>query len=107
MADPCNPSPCGSNALCINGQCTCIQEYHGDPYSGCRPECVLNNDCSRDKACIKNKCSDPCPGSCGQGANCEVINHIPMCTCPGDMSGNPFILCTVKKGRLLLIRNIS
>jgi len=91
--DPCNPSPCGANAQCNNGICTCIAEYQGDPYVGCRPECVLNNDCPRDKACIRQKCVDPCPGTCGQNAECSVINHIPTCTCLRGYQGNAFIGC--------------
>lgn len=96
--DPCNPSPCGPNAECNNGICTCLPEYQGDPYRGCRPECVLNNDCPRDKACIRNKCLDPCPGTCGQNALCDVINHIPVCRCPDKMSGNPFVQCAPVPG---------
>lgn len=92
--DPCNSSPCGPNAQCIDGQCNCLSEYQGDPYSGCRPECVLNSDCAKDKACLRNKCKDPCPGTCGQNAICNVINHIPMCSCPQGLSGNAFIQCT-------------
>lgn len=91
--DPCNPSPCGSNALCNNGICSCISEYNGDPYRGCAPECVLNSDCPRNRACIRHKCADPCPGSCGQGAICDVINHIPMCSCPPNLQGNAFVQC--------------
>jgi hypothetical protein len=91
--DPCNPSPCGSNAQCSNGVCTCIPEYQGDPYQACRPECVLNTDCPRDKACVRNKCINPCPGTCGQNAICDVINHIPMCSCPQGMTGNAFANC--------------
>ncbi|XP_052871499.1 neurogenic locus notch homolog protein 1-like, partial [Anopheles cruzii] len=90
---PCNPSPCGANAQCNNGVCTCLPEYQGDPYRGCRPECVLNSDCARDRACIRSKCVDPCPGTCGQDALCEVINHIPMCRCPDGMAGNAFVQC--------------
>jgi hypothetical protein len=92
--DPCNPSPCGANAQCDNGVCTCLPEYQGDPYRGCRPECVLNSDCTRDKACIRNKCTDPCPGTCGQNAECAVINHIPTCSCIQGYTGNAFVLCT-------------
>ncbi|PSN29200.1 hypothetical protein C0J52_26427, partial [Blattella germanica] len=92
-SDPCNPSPCGSNAQCNNGICTCLPEYQGDPYAGCRPECVLSTDCPRNRACIRNKCTDPCPGTCGQGAICDVVNHIPICSCPQGMSGNPFVEC--------------
>lgn len=91
--DPCDPSPCGPNAECNDGICSCIAEYQGDPYSGCRPECVLNSDCSRDKACIRNKCKDPCPGTCGSNAICDVFNHIPMCSCPEGMNGNAFVEC--------------
>lgn len=91
--DPCNPSPCGANAICRDGSCTCMQNYFGDPYSGCRPECVLNSDCDRTKACINQRCIDPCPGTCGQGARCDVINHIPSCSCPEGTSGDPFVNC--------------
>lgn len=74
--------------------CTCLPEYQGDPYRGCRPECVLNNDCPRDRACVNNKCIDPCPGTCGQNAECTVINHIPTCSCIANFTGNAFILCS-------------
>ncbi|XP_046389831.1 neurogenic locus notch homolog protein 1-like [Ischnura elegans] len=93
--DPCNPSPCGPNAQCRDGICTCVPEYRGDPYLGCRPECVLSTDCPRDKACIRQKCADPCPGTCGQNARCEVVNHIPICSCPPGYSGNAFVDCRI------------
>lgn len=93
-SDPCNPSPCGANAQCHNGICTCLPEYQGDPYAACRPECVLNNDCPKNRACIRMKCVDPCPGTCGQNAECAVINHIPMCTCLPGYSGNAFTFCS-------------
>lgn len=92
--DPCNPSPCGPNAQCNGGVCTCLAEFHGDPYSGCRPECVLNSDCPRDKACLRSKCVNPCPGTCGENAICDVINHIPMCRCPDGTAGSAFIRCS-------------
>lgn len=92
-SDPCNPTPCGPNAQCDIGICTCLPEFRGDPYRECRPECVLNNDCPREKACIKNKCVDPCPGTCGTNAVCSVINHIPMCSCFENHIGNAFIMC--------------
>ncbi|KAL1140438.1 hypothetical protein AAG570_000370 [Ranatra chinensis] len=93
-SDPCNPSPCGPNALCREGGvCECLPEYSGNPYEACRPECVLNTECPRDKACLRNKCRDPCPGTCGQGAQCDVINHIPACSCPQTYTGDPFTLC--------------
>lgn len=111
--DQCNPSPCGSNTQCINGICTCLPEYNGDPYLGCRPECVLNSECPREKACLRSKCINPCPGTCAQNAFCEVLNHIPMCSCPVGMEGNAFVqcrplqstLCYLKKARPLLTVN--
>lgn len=92
-SDPCQPSPCGANALCNNGQCSCLPEYHGDPYTGCRPECVLNSDCPRNRACVNQKCVDPCPGHCGLNALCDAVNHIAMCHCPERMTGNAFVSC--------------
>lgn len=93
LSDPCNPSPCGPNTLCQNGVCSCINEYRGDPYQGCRPECVQNSDCTFDKACSNNKCVDPCIGICGQNAECVVVNHIPTCSCVENYEGDSFTLC--------------
>lgn len=94
---PCMPSPCGANAQCRvqqnAGSCTCLPEYIGNPYEGCRPECVVNSDCSSNQACIGLKCKDPCPGTCGQNAECHVINHTPTCTCFERYSGDPFRYC--------------
>lgn len=92
-SDPCDPSPCGSNAQCSAGTCTCLFDYQGDPYVGCRPECVVSTDCSVNKACVRQKCQNPCPGTCGQNAECNVLNHIPMCSCPPGLTGNAFIQC--------------
>lgn len=98
VPNPCQPSPCGTNALCTQrngaGACSCIPDYQGNPYEGCRPECVLSSDCPTDRACVRNKCEDPCPGVCGQFAQCTVINHIPTCTCIPGYVGNPFASCT-------------
>lgn len=91
--DACNPSPCGQNAICRDGICSCIALYQGDPYTGCRPECTMNTDCSPTKACINLRCVDPCPGTCGQGALCDIVNHIPMCSCPVGQEGDPFTSC--------------
>lgn len=91
--DPCDPSPCGANAICDNGNCLCRPNYFGDAFSGCRPECTMNTDCSPNRACINNKCIDPCPGTCGQLAQCDVTNHIPSCSCPPGLSGDPFVVC--------------
>ena len=98
--DPCNPSPCGSNAVCNRqrnaGSCQCIPEYFGDPYVACRPECVVHSDCPSNKACQRNKCIDPCPGTCGINAQCQVRSHSPTCTCIPNYIGDPFTACRLK-----------
>lgn len=96
---PCEPSPCGSNAICRErngaGSCSCQPQYFGDPYTGCRPECILSSDCAKDRACINNKCSDPCPGTCGLNAQCRVINHIPSCSCLPGYTGDSLRSCSL------------
>ena len=98
--EPCNPSPCGSNARCSErnraAACQCIPEYFGDPYVACRPECIVNSDCPSNKACQRNKCIDPCPGTCGINAQCNVKNHIATCTCLEGYIGDPFVSCRLK-----------
>jgi len=97
--NPCVPSPCGANAFCREqnnaGSCTCLPEYIGNPYEGCRPECVVNSDCASNRACVRNKCQDPCPGTCGQNADCYVVNHLPQCTCRPGYTGDPFRYCNI------------
>ncbi len=95
---PCNPSPCGINAHCEEkgshqAICSCIQDYVGDPYVQCRPECVEDSNCPYHLACMAGKCKDPCPGSCGRRAECQVINHVPSCYCPERYTGDPFSSC--------------
>jgi hypothetical protein len=76
---PCVPSPCGPNAQCreVNGHeaCTCLVGYVGAP-PNCRPECVLNAECPSNKACIQQRCGDPCSGACGYNARSVIL------TCP-------------------------
>ncbi|BES97160.1 PTI [Nesidiocoris tenuis] len=97
--DPCRPSPCGPNTRCTSIQgvanCECLPGFQGSPSSsgGCRPECVISSDCPRNKACINNKCGDPCVGVCGYLATCHVVNHSPICSCPPKYHGDPFVEC--------------
>lgn len=103
ITDPCNPSPCGANAMCSAGTCTCIPEYYGDPYRGCRPECVINSDCTKLKACLHSKCVDPCPNTCGENTMCSVLNHVPMCSCKEGYIGNAFIACNLLPGATFVL----
>lgn len=96
--NPCNPSPCGLNTICKQSGdtaiCECLPGFHGTPSAGgCRPECTISADCPRDKACSNQRCIDPCHGVCGFQANCQVINHSPVCSCPAPLIGDPFTLC--------------
>lgn len=106
VRNPCNPSPCGANAICKErngaGSCSCVPNYFGDPYTGCRPECVINADCPMDRACIGNKCANPCPGTCGLNAECIVSNHAPSCFCFEGYTGNPAVACHVPPPRMYL-----
>lgn len=94
--NPCTPSPCGPNAQCqvINDtpSCSCLSEFIGTP-PNCRPECVSNNECNNNFACINQKCKDPCPGLCGTNSECRTVSHIPMCTCTIGYTGDPFTQC--------------
>lgn len=94
----CASSPCGPNSLCqiISGipACSCLPNYIGVPPE-CRPECILSSECKSHLACVNQRCQDPCPGSCGVNAQCHVLNHIPVCTCMEDFTGDPFTQCTI------------
>jgi len=105
VTNPCIPSPCGPNSQCrnVNGQavCSCVPGFNGSP-PACRPECVVNAECPQNQACQNQKCRDPCPGTCGYGARCMVVNHSPICTCQAPLTGNPFTRCEpVGKYRIL------
>lgn len=97
--NPCQPSPCGPYSICrVSGGhpvCSCQTGYIGAP-PACRPECVVSSECSPQLACINQKCLDPCKGSCGINAHCQVINHNPICSCPLKYVGDPFVRCEEK-----------
>lgn len=97
VVSPCDPSPCGDNAECSElgraAACKCLPGFQGDPYLSCRPECVLNTDCPSSLACINAKCKDPCPGTCGINAVCNVLNHVPKCSCLSGYVGDPSREC--------------
>lgn len=111
-SNPCQPSPCGPSSQCreINHHavCSCLPNYIGRPPS-CRPECTSNYECSLALACIKEKCSDPCPGSCGAYASCSVVNHSPVCQCLPQYTGDPFSGChpVPRKSSFFFFRNFT
>lgn len=95
--NPC--SQCGENAECETVKdhvavCKCPKGFYGDPLILCRPECREHADCPANKpACFYNSCKNPCEGVCGVGANCELRGITPICSCPKDMTGDPFVRC--------------
>lgn len=96
-ANPCLPSPCGPNSQCRllggNPACSCLSGFVGRA-PNCRPECTIDSECSRHLSCQRERCRDPCPGSCGPLAICRVVNHNPVCTCLPGHIGDPFSGCT-------------
>lgn len=97
-ADPCLPSPCGPYSECridARGQaaCSCLTDYIGSA-PNCRPECTTNQQCPNDRACVNRRCANPCAsGTCGQLAQCFVVQHTANCVCPDGMTGDPFVGC--------------
>jgi len=99
--DPCDPSPCGPGARCMNdgnGNAICRCEPglvpKPDTITGCGPECVIDPDCPGDYVCEQQKCSprpDPCdPSPCGPGAICTVgPSGNPICRCEPGLIPNP------------------
>lgn len=94
--NPCIPSPCGPNSQCRAvgdiPACSCLPNYVGRT-PNCRPECTINSECAPNLACINERCRDPCPGSCGFSAICNVVNHSPVCICQTGFTGDPFSGC--------------
>lgn len=95
--DPCVPSPCGPNSVCraigSTPACSCLPNYIGRA-PNCRPECMLNAECPATLACVNERCTNPCVGSCGINARCTVVKHNPICECEAGFTGDPFSVCT-------------
>lgn len=95
--DPCRENPCGPNSQCKNirgiAACSCLSQFNGTP-PNCTSECESSSECDAGKACIKQKCVNPCLSStCGMNANCTVVNHSPLCTCVEGFGGDPVGNC--------------
>lgn len=85
--------------------CSCLPSYIGAP-PGCRPECVTSAECAYNRACINQKCVDPCPNACGQNAFCQATNHHPICKCNQGYTGDPLIRCSLIPQRENFFKNI-
>lgn len=106
---PCQPSPCGPNSICQVKEgrpvCSCSANYIGSP-PFCRPECVMSQECPHNKACIQEKCRNPCKQSCGQNAKCDVVNHTPFCSCLPGYQGDAFIGCSKIPAGIVILKLI-
>ena len=63
----------------------------------CRPECVIHQDCPPNRACIRQRCEDPCIGACGFNAVCSAQNHRPTCSCIEGHEGDPYAGCNLRQ----------
>lgn len=92
-------SQCGKGSSCLRvnnhrAVCECPKGYLGSPYTECRAECYGDRDCPPARpACIYGVCKNPCEGSCGVNADCNLRGLTPVCSCPRDMTGDPFVSC--------------
>lgn len=94
MSDPCGPHAV-CNAIGDEYTCQCLPEMMNRP-PNCRPECTIDTHCPSETLCINYHCKDPCAiGICGTDAECHVQNHKPLCTCPPNYEGDPYIECTL------------
>ena len=106
--NPCySLSPCDDTAVCSVVDtvpfrtmiCSCREGWIPDSDRSCvpipnpvPPGCVKDDECPNNAACINRVCKDPC--DCGEGAECFIESHKPICRCPPGFVGNPQIKCT-------------
>ena len=99
-------NPCDATAVCSVVDtvpfrtmiCSCREGWVPDSDRSCvpiqldnPPGCVRDDECTSNEACINRVCKNPC--DCGQGAECFLSGHRPVCRCPEGTIGNPQIAC--------------
>ncbi|VEN60882.1 unnamed protein product, partial [Callosobruchus maculatus] len=95
--------PCARNAECYGqnhrAACRCPQGLEGNPFERCdRVECHTDSECPNNRACIQQRCVDPCSSianpACARNAICYAQNHAAGCICPPHLpEGNPLSFC--------------
>ena len=67
--------------------------------------CESNDDCPDYTSCRNRKCINPCAVDkpCAPTANCRVVNHNPVCTCPNGYIGSPHTRCTPRKSKTKIL----
>ena len=73
--------------------CACPDGYHATQDGGCdvlppiKTGCEADDECDNPLACINAICKDPC--ACGRNAQCDIVEHRPVCTCKPGFYGDP------------------
>ena len=63
-----------------------------------QPECRIDPDCPKTKACVREECVNPChTTTCGINAECRVNNHRALCICKPGYEGDPYEICEERK----------
>ena len=98
--EPCHPS---ANCRVIDLKasrgmvCECEEGYVTKEDGKCelvsviRPVCEADDSCPAKEACINGFCKDAC--QCGANADCDIIEHHPVCTCKPGYEGDPEVRC--------------
>lgn len=88
-------STCGKEAVCYGSNhraiCECPPGLIGNPRIACIVVgCRSDSECPSTRACINNKCENPCVSAnpCDRSAECRVYNHEPVCACPPGYVGD-------------------
>ena len=60
--------------------------------------CAYDDECPDHTACENRLCINPCAyqNPCAPTANCQVIRHKPVCSCPDGYIGSPTTSCTLR-----------
>lgn len=97
-------SECPIGQKCIQNSCDFVKGCTSDndchqgqicENTDCIYGCRSNSDCSFTRACINLKCVNPCDvDHCGTNAKCTPANHMGICKCPVDYTGDPKRHCT-------------
>ena len=99
--DPCTVGrPCPPTFTCTPQnhfpQCSCIRGIANLTSRSCDvPLCTSSINCPDHLVCYQGKCVDLCEiiKPCGINANCEIIDHNPICSCDRTLTGDPYIKC--------------
>ena len=90
--------------------CVCPSGYISSGSGTCQAtapviqlECTKDDDCAPNKSCVNALCKDPC--DCGANAECNVVNHKPICSCLNDYDGNPDLQCVRGKYHKIFTTN--